>query len=107
MRSTLLLGIAVVSIAGCSSPAPEDACVDLADTIASKANECGLDYPTSYEAAVRVFADGDCSEINAIPEEEAFYDECLPALKAVSCEQLNARGIEFPKSCSLASSKGP
>jgi hypothetical protein len=101
MRSILLLEIAVVVITGCSSPAPEDACVKLADTIASKADECGLDYQTSYDAAVEVFADGDCAAIDDIPDEEAFYDECLPTLKAVSCEQLNASGIEFPKSCSL------
>ena len=101
MRFSALLGLAAVLLSGCGAPDPADACVDLAETIADKADECGLDYQASYQATIDVFVGGDCEETRGLMYDKAFYRKCLPALSAISCEELRKSGIQFPESCSL------
>jgi hypothetical protein len=76
---------------------PPQACRDFADTFASKADECGEDYQTVYDDLVNSLASGDCDNIVSIRDREAFYDDCMPAIDAMMCDELSASNL--PASC--------
>jgi hypothetical protein len=99
---TAALVIAALGAAGCGSSgagAGEQACLDLADTLGSDAQRCGLDYQTNYDAIVGAVAGGDCANITSLRDHDSFYGECLPFLRNLTCEEVNSTTVTFPASC--------
>jgi hypothetical protein len=107
---TVVVMFMVVTLCGCSDDFTRDdylvdqaeqACRDMADGVASAVRVCGGDYLATYNAFVSTAADGDCSRIIAVRDEEALYDDCLPALRALTCDQLGSSTAaqDLPDSC--------
>lgn len=92
MIALLLLTTACVEV-----ESPPQACRDTADAIASKATDCGDDYDSVYDQFVAAAAGGDCSNIVAIRDRDALYDDCIPGIDSLSCTQLD--NGELPDAC--------
>ncbi|MGM0557334.1 MAG: hypothetical protein ACQEVA_13200 [Myxococcota bacterium] len=99
LRAVCLVSLAgLLLLSACVElESPPQACRDFADTFASKAEECGDDYQTVYNDLVNSLASGDCDNIVSIRDRDAFYDDCMPAIDALMCDQLSAANL--PDSC--------
>lgn len=92
----LIVIVLVAGIAGCDTaitPA-ERACNAYLDTFADKAaNECELGSYEEVRAAVMdQFTDlgvESCADFVAVDDEYEFYNECLPGIEAMTCEELD------------------
>jgi len=97
------LAMAMLSASGCGGggdpAAGAQACHDLADTLAKGAEACGLDYQANYDAMVQRFAGGSCANIKGLRDHDSFYNQCLPFLAGLTCDQLNSTTVTFPASC--------
>jgi hypothetical protein len=91
----IVLGI----VTGCGGSSSAQACEDTADALASAAQRCGQDYQANYDAFVATGAGGDCANILSVRDEDGLYQECIPFLKSLSCEQLTSGNFTLPPSC--------
>ena len=92
----VLLGL---SASACGAKTGEQACKDVADSLAVAFQQCGFDYQMSYDSFVQGLANGDCANIVGIRDEPALYDDCIPTLKALTCPQINDPTLKLPASC--------
>lgn len=91
--SILLASASMLS--ACTNPG-EEACETLLETFVDKlSDECGL----MGESEVRSTLDGmlDCEDAVDVRDEVAFYDDCIPAIEALSCADLAV--LTLPASC--------
>lgn len=72
----------------------EQACLDVAEGVAAAAGRCGGDYQANYDAFIDGAAEGDCANIVQVRDRAALYDECLPSLEVVSCDDLLAGQLD-------------
>ncbi len=95
----LLFAVVVVGAAelgGCG-PSPAQGCEDVADAAATAAQACGADYDAYRRALIIGAVGGDCDDTKALRDADLLYDSCIPAIKALSCEDLMA--AKLPASC--------
>jgi hypothetical protein len=97
----------VTFAAGCGSsddtaddvPLSEKACLDTADAIAGSAERCGFDYQANFDAFVNAVANGDCANVIAVRDATLLYGDCIPALKDLTCQQVNDPNLTLPDTC--------
>jgi hypothetical protein len=75
-------------IAGCGGRVdPEKACRDLADAFGDLCDRCDPGtYQTCYDLIVQV-ADGDCQNVVDIRDEDELYDDCIPFIESLQCDE--------------------
>jgi hypothetical protein len=73
--------------------------MDMAGAIAGSAQRCGFDYQVNYDAFVDAAAGGDCANITFVRDLDALYDECVPFMKGLTCEQIDDPALAFPAAC--------
>lgn len=95
--SLLVLAALLLASACVEIESPSQACRDIADTFASRAEECGEDYDDVYDQFVGSVASGDCNNIVSIRDRDAFYDDCIPAIDEMACEDIQS--ADLPASC--------
>lgn len=85
--------------AGCfdNSEEARQACEDIADALADKADECGVDREEFREAFLEELVDGDCGNVDFLEDRDLFYNECLPGIDEMTCTELEDG--EVPHSC--------
>lgn len=96
-----LVALALVAV-GCGDEEQSEvevACEDLADTLATRAQQCGSSYRANYDAFVNGV--GGCDSFVSLRDSAEFYDECLPAYMAYSCADLNNASLPAPSSCNM------
>lgn len=103
------LGCALVAfwVAACSSDSgggggnaeAAKACQDVADAVARAAQRCGQDYQTNYDAFVDTAANGSCSNVVQVRDEQALYGVCIPFFDTVECSELLGPSPQFPPEC--------
>lgn len=76
----------------------EEACQDLVEAYADRCEECGRstheDCASDFEDAL----DG-CDRVKEIDDEDEYYDECVPSMGQVSCEEMVAGTWTIHESC--------
>ncbi len=100
MRTALsIVGVVIgaVALVGGCGPSPAQGCEDLADAAATAAQACGEDYDSFRRALIIGAVGGDCDDTKALRDAGLLYDSCIPAIKALSCEDLKAG--KLPASC--------
>jgi hypothetical protein len=87
------------------------ACEDLAGAVAAKSVECaelknGVDLPqdeyqvayqASYDSFVQTAAEGSCGNIKTVRDSASLYDNCLPAVQTLPCDDVLAGNL--PAAC--------
>lgn len=91
--------VALVALGCGGGTSPGDACRDAADAIASAVKDCGGDYQANYNAFIQSAAGGDCDNVKALRDEKAFVNDCIPALRSLSCEELSSPSLTLPSFC--------
>ena len=100
LRPLVVLAALAALLPACGSASEaEQACEDLADALADGAQRCGFDYDANYDAVVEVAAGGDCGNIKQIRDKASFYDDCIPFVRKLTCEQLHDSSLQLPASC--------
>jgi hypothetical protein len=94
-----LLAIGVMGLMGCSTDEAEQACLDVADALATSAERCGFDYDANFDAFVDAAASGDCGNIVSVRDKTSLYDDCVPHLEDLTCAELNDSSLSLPPSC--------
>lgn len=86
-----------IAIAGCSSsPSGEDACHDAIDAFTDVGVRCGFD---GRQMQIQLEATFQCAEVSELDNEETFYENCLPGIRNLTCEELVSEDDTFPLSC--------
>ena len=103
--SLSVLGLALLAGGGsfgCAYNAATEACYALADGLGARLNTCG--YAATAESGAQAVHDVWAtqglycdSSPTGIDDEDAFYDECFPALEVYDCAMLAAG--EMPETC--------
>jgi hypothetical protein len=97
-----LLSIAALMAAlgaGCGGSEAEQACLDLADALASSAERCGFDYDANFDEFVDIAAEGDCANVESVRNIETFESICLPFVRELTCAQVTDPNLMLPEAC--------
>lgn len=101
MRRTLALYAALV-LPACSPNAGVVGCEDFVEVMGDKAEECGFDREANEDAAEDGATMGmGCRAVVDLRDPDAFYDECLPYLRGLTCAELDNPDVMIPPSCSM------
>ena len=85
LRSTVGL-VAAAALAGCG-PSDEEVCGDLVDAVTEALVRCNLGTREQIRQLLEQQL-GSCSDVKDIRDEDALYDECIPWLESVECNEL-------------------
>src|SRR5262245_48453785 len=76
---------------------PVQACMDVADAFATAAARCGYGYKVTYNAFERAI--GGCANTVGVRDMQLLYDDCIPLLKSLTCDELIDPTLQLPESC--------
>jgi len=94
---------ALTAAGACENASPSElACDAFVDTLVEKlADDCQLASPSEARDIVResfrAVGIGSCEDVDDIRDEDELYEECLPAVEALDCDEVTTAQ---PPSCS-------
>lgn len=80
----------------CGAGEAQQACLDLADAVATSSEECGVSYGDTYDAIVEELSD--CA-FDKLRDRGIFYGSCIPGIRGMSCETLSQPLVALPSEC--------
>ena len=105
MRAYLLFSVMFsIGLFGCGGDddngrTPEQACLDLADSLGDLCERCQPgSYTECYNELLKV-ADGDCANIKDVRDMDLLYSTCIPWFGSVDCEYFLSGNFELDSSC--------
>jgi hypothetical protein len=93
--SHLARALALTLLCGCGT-SPEAACEDFVDAVGAAYERCEYGTQEQIEQQAETLYGG-CGVVEAIRDVDELYEECLPAIEAIGCDDIEAGRI--PPSC--------
>jgi len=89
------LGCALALLCGCGT-SPVTACEDVVDAVGVAFVRCGFGTPEAVESVAETEFGG-CENIDDIRDIDELYEECIPAIRTLDCDDIEAGRV--PASC--------